>query len=297
LRKWLGLPYICYIHGEDVNTAANSREHAFLVRRVLSGAEFCIANSRNTARLLQQNWRLPPDRVRILNPGVDTQRFHPAPKCDAIRRRLDWQERQVVLTVGRLQRRKGQDMLIRALPLIKQQIPNVLYSIVGDGEQRGALEELARECGVLAHVQFRGETTDDELIQSYQQCDVFALPNREIDGDIEGFGMVLLEAQACGKPVIAGDSGGTAETMFLGKSGYVVDCRTPEPVAQQVVELLSDALRREAMGAAALEHVAKAFDWGVLARKAQATFDANGVMPPEAHRAEDREPTGLWEKA
>ena len=100
----------------------------------------------------------------------------------------------MVLTVGRLQKRKGQDQMIRAMPAWCESVPNVLYSIVGDGEERQALEELVLSESVTEHVQFAGEIGDEGLLQCYQQCDLFALPNRQVGQDIEGFGMVLLEA-------------------------------------------------------------------------------------------------------
>ncbi|MBI3466172.1 MAG: glycosyltransferase family 4 protein [Planctomycetes bacterium] len=268
IKKLTGTPYMCYVHGEDVNTAMNSREHAMLVRWVLKHTDCCIANSRNTANLLMQNWNCPVDRVRILHPGVDTTRFTPAARSDVVRCKLGWGDRPVVLTVGRLQRRKGHDMLIRALPDIRAKVPGVLFAIVGNGEEREYLEGLSHQLGVADHVQFRGETTDEELVQCYQQCDLFALPNREIDRDIEGFGMVLVEAQACGKPVIAGDSGGTAETMQVGKTGLIVDCREPEPLAKGVVSLLTSPEEREAMGRAGRQWVLQQFDWEQLARQA-----------------------------
>ena len=175
---------------------------------------------------------------RALYPGVDTLRFTPAPRCDAWRARLGWAS-PLVLTVGRLQIRKGQDQMIRALRQIRRSIPDVLYSIVGDGEERQRLEVLARDEGLRDHVQFRGEASDAEMIECYQQCDLFALPNREVAGDFEGFGMVLLEAQACGKPVLAGTSEGHPKRCEFPKRGFV-DCGRPEPLADAVVELLSD---------------------------------------------------------
>jgi phosphatidylinositol alpha-1,6-mannosyltransferase len=104
------------------------------------------------------------------------------------------------------------------------------------------LERLVVENGVSDTVQFLGELPDERLIECYQQCDLFVLPNREVDGDFEGFGMVLLEAQACGKPVIAGDSGGTAETMVPGVTGLIADCTSPEPrsCAWQQIKALKD---------------------------------------------------------
>ena len=109
--------------------------------------------------------------------------------------------------------------MIRALRQIRQSIPDVLYSIVGDGKERQRLEVLAPTKELRDHVQFRGEASDAEMIECYQQCDLFALPNREVAGEFEGFGMVLLEAQACGKPVLAGTSGGTSETMRIPETG------------------------------------------------------------------------------
>src|SRR5262249_26300555 len=124
LKWWIGIPYICYVHGEDVNTASESRELSWLVRRVFRGADFGIPNSRNTMRLLQEEWGLPPERIRLLHPGVDTQRFIPANRSPEVRATLGWGNRPVVLTVGRLQKRKGQDQMIGALRTIRKTIPD-----------------------------------------------------------------------------------------------------------------------------------------------------------------------------
>src|SRR5262249_56405909 len=137
--------------------------------------------------------------VTVRHPGVDTGGFVPAPPDPAARARLGWHGRRVILTVGALQKRKGQDMLIRALPAIRARCPEVLYAVAGEGWERPYLEALVDELGVRGAVQFRGIPEDDDLIRCYQQCDLFALPNRRIGWDFEGFGIVLLEAQACGK--------------------------------------------------------------------------------------------------
>ena len=223
LRLRTGLPYWIYVHGEELQYGTQSRELGWMMRRVFASASGVIANSENTSALLREQWRVPDARLHTLNPGVDAQRFCPAPRDAAVRRRLGWGERPVVLTVGRLQKRKGQDMLIRAIKAVRQRVPNVLYSIVGDGQERLALERLIAEHGLADYVELRGEPSDAELIECYQQCDLFVLPNRTVDGDFEGFGMVLVEAQACGRPVIAGNSGGTRETMLVRPDR--VDCR------------------------------------------------------------------------
>jgi phosphatidylinositol alpha-1,6-mannosyltransferase len=276
LSRWAGIPYLVYVHGEDITTAATSRELSWMVRRVLDGARTVIANSRSTRGLLA-GWDVPEKRVRVLHPGVDTPRFVPAPRDEAARRQPGWDGRTVLLTVGRLQKRKGHDMLIRALPTIRQHIPGVLYAIAGDGEERAALEALAREQGVEEHVQFLGAVDDAALIRCYQQCDLFVLPNRREGSDIEGFGMVLLEAQACGKPVVAGDSGGTAETMRVPDTGRLVPCDGPDELARVLADLLARPGELARMGEAGRRWVVEQFDWEALTRQAQAVFDGEGA--------------------
>lgn len=273
LKLLTGLPYICYVHGEDIETAACSREHAFMVRRVLRGADRLIANSQNSARLIREGWHIADDRISVLHPGCDTTRFVPSPRSAEIRRQLGWNDRPVLLTVGRLQQRKGQDVLIRSLTAIRNSVPDVLYAIVGNGEERETLERLAQAEGVVDSVQFVGDIQDEQLIRCYQQCDLFVLPNRQVGRDVEGFGMVLVEAQACGRPVIAGASGGTRETMSPGETGYVVPCETPAELAPRIGQLLLDPVRRDTMGRAARAWAVSRFDWVPLTRQAQQIFD------------------------
>jgi phosphatidylinositol alpha-1,6-mannosyltransferase len=288
LRRWCGLPYDCYVHGEDVGTAASSRELSWMVRRVFNSASALIANSHSTAGMLRDHWARPAEQVHALHPGVDMQRFQPAPRSAAIRDRLGWTDRCVVLTVGRLQRRKGQDVLIQALPLIRRRIPNVLYAIVGTGEEQARLCDLASSSVVADHVEFLGEIDDRQLLECYQQCDLFVLPNRSIGGDIEGFGMVLVEAQACGKPVVAGASGGTAETMQVPETGRIVNCESPGPLADVLIDLLNQPRVLEAMGQRARVWVQEQFDWDSLVQRAATLFGLGEL---------DREATVLAEVA
>jgi phosphatidylinositol alpha-1,6-mannosyltransferase len=280
LRTIYGNPYVVYVHGEETRTCATSRELSWMTRRVYGGAKFLVANSQNTARILREEWGISQSRIRVLHPGVDAQKFVPAAPNEQIRRELGWNGRPVVLTVGRLQIRKGHDMLIRALPRIRQQIPNLLYAIVGDGEERKRLQGLVDELGLSENVMFHKEITDELLIACYQQCDIFALPNREVNGDFEGFGMVLVEAQACGKAVIAGISGGTRETMNIDETGLIGDCSTPDFLAEAVPKLLRDKTRLLAMGEAGRKWVVKHFDWTSLVEQAAEMLgiEMNGQM-------------------
>ena len=173
--------------------------------------------------------------------------------------------------------------MIRALPAIREQCPNVLYSIAGEGWERAYLDDVVRQANVHDAVQFRAIPDEAELIQCYQQCDLFALPNRQVNWDLEGFGIVLLEAQSCGKAVIAGKSGGTAEAMQADLTGMLVDCETPDALARSVIDLLNDPGRAKAMGARGREWVAERFDWDRLTGTALDLFARTEEL--EARRA------------
>jgi len=169
-----------------------------------------------------------------------------------------------------MQRRKGQDMVIQALPRIRQNMPQVKYVLVGTGEELASLTTLARELGVHDSVVFAGNVLDQELAAYYAACDVFIMPNRQIDSDIEGFGIVYLEAGAAGKPVIGGKSGGTDDAIVDGVTGIRVDGNSSVEIADAVVDLLSAPDRAKTMGQRGRQRVESEFAWdAVVARTRQ----------------------------
>lgn len=271
--KWTTrIPYVCYVHGEELGLADTSREFRYLTRKVLHAAQMVIANSHHSKALLKAKWAVPDASVVVMHPGVDIEHFVPAPPDPAVRARFEWTGRRVILTVGALQKRKGQDMMIRALPTIRAACPDVLYAIAGEGWERPYLEQLAREQGVADVVQFLGVTSETDLLTGLQQCDLFALPNRQVGWDFEGFGIALIEAQACGRPVIAGNSGGAPETMVPGETGELLDCDEPDALAAAAIRLLNDPGGRERMGRAGRNWVVAQFAWTELAARAATQF-------------------------
>ncbi|PTB93708.1 glycosyltransferase family 4 protein [Marinobacter sp. B9-2] len=273
LARLLRKPLLCYVHGEDIEVARTSRELTWIVNRVLRGADRLICNSQNTKSLLLEHWHVPAKKIEVINPGVDEQTFCPAEPDPAFRKKVGWEDRFVCLTVGRLQRRKGHDKMIEAIPQIKAEIPSILYAIVGQGDNYPNLVAEVHKLGLEEQVQFLDEIEDEDLIRCYQQCDVFILPNRSDGNDIEGFGMVLVEAQAAGKPVIAGNSGGTAETMKIGETGMIVDCTSPGPIAKAVISM------RKGMDQGAFEqntcrqHIVTTLTWDRHRERAKKVFD------------------------
>jgi phosphatidylinositol alpha-1,6-mannosyltransferase len=250
-----------YAHGEEILISLGSRKLRWLIPRLFNRAAAIIANSRRT-KLLLEDIGVQSEKIQVIHPGVEEAAFRVG--CEtalAIRRRHHLGQSPVLLTVGRLQRRKGQDMVIQALPRIVEKFPTVKYLIVGTGEDEAFLRRLARKVGVSDKVVFVGQVADHEHAAYYAACDVFIMPNRQIGPDIEGFGMVFLEASASGKPVIAGFSGGTGEAVQEGVTGIRVDGESVEAIAAAVIEILADSDKARAMGEQGRQWVESAFTW------------------------------------
>ena len=255
-----GAPYVCWTHGEDLASAMTSRELTFLTKCVYRVAAAALANSRNTATMLAA-LGVPEDKIQIVHPAVDADRFHPRVDGSAVRCRYAGSGDILLLSVGRLQRRKGHDVAIQAIAALRDRLPNLRYVIAGDGEERARLEALAVGHGVQDRVFFAGIISDDDLPAFYAACDIFLLPNRVDDGDIEGFGIVFLEAAATGKPVIGGDSGGVPEAVERDVTGLLVDGASVAAVATAIADLASSEERRNRLGLAGRVRAHGCFSW------------------------------------
>ena len=293
VKRWAGLPYLSFVHGEEIPIVAGSRELAWLVRRVLDGASAIIANSENTRRDCAA-WPDVDGKLTVITPGVAVERFCPAAHDPHVRERLGWTGRRVVLTAGRLQERKGHDCLIRALPAIRRAIPDALYAIVGDGERR-AVPGIARRRLWRAR---RGEvprqpgrSRPDRVLPAMRSVRA-AQPRggRRLRGLRHGPGRSPgLRAARAGWNI-----GGHSGNIGPGESGRLVNCERPEPLAQALIEMLNDPKGLERMGAAARQWAVDRFDWGTLAGRAQALFaelgPGGGDVPAGAKEVK---PTGV----
>jgi phosphatidylinositol alpha-1,6-mannosyltransferase len=261
-RIW-GRPYIVFTYGAELTREGLSA----LKRTVLRNATAVITISRYTT---EQALRLGvrPGRVVVIAPGVDSARYRPDLDGTAIRARHHLGERPVLVTVGRLAptaQYKGHDTVIKALPAIRRHVGEVAYLVVGTGPDQPRLEALATQVGVSAHVVFAGYVSDAELPSYFAAGDVFVMTNR-VDplgkGEAtEGFGMVFLEAAACGLPVIAGNNGGARDAVVHEQTGLLLDVPDAAHVAEAAGCLLTDRPLARRLGAQGRERVLREFTW------------------------------------
>jgi phosphatidylinositol alpha-1,6-mannosyltransferase len=210
-----------------------------------------------------------------LAPGVDVDAFSPSVDGTGIRRRLGLGDRPVVVCVSRLVPRKGQDALVRALPAIRRRVPDAALLLVGGGPYRSTVERLAREAGLTRDVVFTGSVPWTELPAYYAAGDVYAMPcrTRRRGLDVEGLGIVYLEASATGLPVVAGDSGGAPDAVRDGETGFVVGGRDRAAIVDRVATLLEDRALARRMGEAGRDWVEREWRWDAQAERMRKLLD------------------------
>jgi phosphatidyl-myo-inositol dimannoside synthase len=262
LRRDAGIRRVVALtHGHEIGWAALPGARQAL-RRIGRGAD--------VVTYLTEYQRVRLDKalhgltsLERLAPGVDVDTFHPGVDGGEVRAEHGLADRPVVVCVSRLVPRKGQDMLIRALPAIRRRVPGAALLLGSGGPYRSKLERLTRDLGVEKDVVFTGSVPWSGLPALYAAGDVYAMPCRTRAGglDVEGLGIVYLEASATGLPVVAGDSGGAPDAVLEGETGYVVGGRDVPAIAGRVADLLGDPDRATAMGSAGRAWVEREWRW------------------------------------
>jgi phosphatidyl-myo-inositol dimannoside synthase len=275
LRRAGAIRVLASTHGHEVGWSMLPGARQAL-RRIGSTVDVLTFVSRYTRSRFAAAFG-PRAALEYLPPGVDAELFRPDPVMRAeLRARYGLGDRPTVVCVSRLVPRKGQDMLIRALPMIRRRVPDVVLLLVSGGPDRDRLVDLAASTGVAEHVVFTGSVPWAELAGHYAAGDVFAMPSRTRGGglDVEAFGLVYLEASATGLPVVAGRSGGAPETVRDGVTGHVVDGRRPDELAEVLGDLLTDHELAAKLGAAGRDWTLDRWGWPDMADRLRRLLDA-----------------------
>lgn len=260
------MPVVIYAHGEELTTWGKGGKYKAM-RFALRHADRVIANSEFTRdELIKMD--VNSARITLIYPGVDIERFRPGLACADLRQSIGVTgDVQLILSVGRLSRRKGFDQVIKSLPALLHAGLNVQYALIGIGEDQAYLLNLAHENGVTERVHLLGHVSTDDLPRWYNTCDVFAMPNREINGDTEGFGMVFIEAAACGKPTIAGQAGGTGAAVLDQVTGLRIPGDSFEHVTNALVFILAKPDIAQRLGHQGYIRAMSEFAWTQVANK------------------------------
>jgi phosphatidyl-myo-inositol dimannoside synthase len=256
-----GTPYLAAAHGFEYWLSIAPGTHALVRRATSRAARVPVMCSAFIARVVRT---AVPDEVpvSVMYPGADLEAFRPDLPYEDLTELHGVADRPLIVCVSRLVARKGQDVLIRAMPRIRRAVPDASLLIVGDGPDRDRLEGLAADTPD-GSVAFSGQVSEGDLPRYYRAGNVFAMPCRSRLGglEVEGWGNVFLEAAACARPVVVGDSGGARESLVHGETGLLVNGSDVSEVAGAVGSLLADPERAEAMGRAGRERVERAFGW------------------------------------
>jgi phosphatidyl-myo-inositol dimannoside synthase len=270
----LGVPFGILLHGGDLLILQHQVHQSAVKRRtaraLLTSASVLVANSQWTrdrcVNLLGELDVEPtPEQIRVVPLGTDHEFFRPGLDTALVRQRYGLGEGRWLLSVARLTRHKGIDTALQALSRLGGEHPDLRYAVVGRGEEGDALEREARDLGLADRVRFLTEVPDRDLPALYNSAEIYLGVSRLMEQRVEGFGISLAEASACGVPVVAGRSGGISEAVRDGETGLLVDAERPEAVADALRRLLADPALRRRLGEGGRRAVVERYNWNRVA--------------------------------
>ena len=260
----LKVPCVTTLHGSDVFGLRHPILRLFN-KLAIRHADVCTANSRATAKTA---YRIAACRNLMIVPmGVDLNHFQKTTEVDDLKKKLNL-EGEVILSVGRLIDLKGTDYLIKALPKVKRRFPKAKVLIIGSGPRKSHLLYLSKDLQIEDSIVFIDQIPQTELIKYYSLADAFVMPSiTNKMGETEGFGVVLLEAMACGIPVIGSDTGGIPDIIKDGETGLLVRQKDSQDLVKQIIRLLTDEDLRKKMVRNAHDLIETQFSWEVIAKR------------------------------
>jgi len=267
LGSLIGMKVLIGAHGLEILKEKGILRR-WLIRQAFRQAHRGIAVS-SFARQALIRLGVPKEKLARIPNGVDVERFRPGERSSTLISRHHLQDRKVILTLARLVPRKGQDQVIRALPMVLRKVPEAIYLVAGKGGDESRLRALADSLGLGARVIFCGYVPADEVVDYYRLADVYIMASREIEetGDVEGFGISFLEAGACRVPVIGGRSGGVSDAVIDGVTGLLVDPSNPDRIAEAIIRVLTNEEYAEQLASAARRRIVENLQWEHMARR------------------------------
>jgi len=267
--KLLHVPYAILVHGFDIqNSFVNSRLDRWASRLVLNNSAVIIANSQETKSKIE-SFGYNTNRIVIVNPGVDPQIFNPNIDFSQVSKKYNLDGRKVILTVSRLVAKKNHIAVLKALTQVVSKVPNVLYLIIGKGEEEVSIKKMVKDLNLTDNVAFVGYVKPENTPPFFAACDVFVMPSKTVGIDYESFGIVYAEANACGKPVIGGKSGGIKDAVIDGVTGLLVDPANIDEIANIIIRLLTDDEYAHKLGVNGRKRVEQELNWNVVGEKVE----------------------------
>jgi phosphatidylinositol alpha-1,6-mannosyltransferase len=261
--------YCVFLHGYDLNIALAQPRKSALAKAILNKADKIIcANSYIEAEVKKIISTADLNKVALVNPGIEGETVvYNEGKIEALKNRYNLAEKTVLLTVGRLVKRKGVDIALEALKIALKQAPELVYIVIGQGEEEANLRAKIADLGQSGQVQILTDIDDEAKMNWYKLADIFIMTARQIGADMEGFGIVYLEAGLAGKPVIAGKSGGVADAVEDNVNGLLVDPTNPEQIAEAIIKLAKYERLRQRLGDEGRRRALTMFSWKKQAEK------------------------------
>ena len=273
IKKLLKVPYLVFTYGMDITFSQYSKRKTNLIKKILKNADYVITISEYTKNELLK-LGVEENKITKVFPCANFTPSTPdLSRKNQIVNKYDLFNKKIILTVGRLEERKGQDMVIKSLPKILEKIKNIKYLIIGNGPYKEKLLDLIKENNLENHVHIISNVINEDLNVFYNLSDVFIMPSREIKfsngkiKDFEGFGIVFLEANLYEKPVIGGKSGGQPDAIQDGYSGLLVNPESKDEIAEAIVKLLTDRELYAKLGKQGRQRVLSKFHWKNEANK------------------------------
>lgn len=260
IKKLTGLNYFVSCHGMDILLAQKTKRKKWLTNLIIKNSQHIIVNGQFTKKEIEK-LGIGENKITVIYPCPNIHDLQLTTNNKQLNKKFNLSNKKVLLTVGRLVERKGQDQVIKALPEVIKSFPEVVYLIIGSGPYQSELEKLAKELNLEDKIIFAGELSDNEARECYKMADIFVMPSRQIAGDVEGFGIVYLESASFGLPVIAGRSGGVSEAILNGQTGILVNPEDIKEIAQAIIKLLADEDLAKKMGQTGKKRVEKEFQW------------------------------------